>query len=87
MKPAQRIIVGAGLVAISLMCMFPPWKSGIDGGSKGSMTLPDEYRFIWDPPVKSVSKSVSLDFSRLTVQSVGVICISLGAAYILGDKK
>jgi len=77
-----------GIIAIVLMCLYPPWvqisrlpSSNIKG------TTPAGYAFIWQQPERSRYSGIAIDFPRLSIQCFIVAVITGGLIVTLKDKK
>jgi hypothetical protein len=71
----QRITIIIGVAILLLMFLFPPWKA-IGGKVKG-------YYFIFYPP----SRAITIDITRLFVQSLFVIVLTSAGLYFQQQRK
>jgi len=85
----QRKIIIISLLAIIIMCLFPPWKYIIISTESGSSTeYPVGYSFIITPPDKKDGgffHGVKIDITRLLIQFIIIGCSSI--CLILIDQK
>jgi hypothetical protein len=82
--PARNIILWLGIIALVLMCIFPPWnKVYCLPSSNIKAYTPIGYY----PLMCSPEGSVTIDFSRLFLQLFVVGVITGGLIYTFRDKK
>jgi hypothetical protein len=81
----QRAAIIAGVAAIALMGIYPPWKEVVVyQGVRWEQML--EYRLLFEPPSKDLPASVKIDFARLSVQWIVVSVVTLAAAFLLKER-
>ena len=84
MNSTQKVIFLSGLIAISMMGLFPPWKVA---GPRG---LPLEYGAIYAPPVpldpQKAQEGIEIDFKRLLLQIAVVAILSGGLIKVSADQ-
>ena len=77
----QRRIIITALVVLILMLLFPPWTDSFDAGNQYNhftYSKPIGYAFIATPPSPSRNLgSIRVDLSRLAIQIVVIILITL----------
>jgi hypothetical protein len=74
----QRVLTG-GVIALTLMALFPPWKMTYDRPQMGTLQKAGSYEFIGTPPSGrdgNFTWSVTIDFPRLLVPAVAVLVVT-----------
>ena len=80
MNNKQKIAIWAGIAAICLMGLFPPWVHVVSHPEFGRNTEPANYAPLFAPPLMSKYRWIGteIDYSRLFIQWGIVVVIAGG---------